>query len=559
MAGEYAFTMKDLLKVVLPKREILRGIYLSFFHGAKIGVLGANGAGKSSLLRIMAGVDEDFLGEAFPADGLRIGYLPQEPALDAAKDVRGNVEEGVADTRALLTRFEEVSAKLGEPLEDDEMEKLLEEQARLQDQIDAVNAWDLDRTVELAMDALRVPPGEADVDKISGGERRRVALCRLLLQKPDMLLLDEPTNHLDAESVAWLERFLKEYTGTVVAITHDRYFLDNAAGWILELDRGHGIPWEGNYSSWLDQKQARLAQEEKADLARQRTLQRELEWVQMSPRARQAKSKARLQAYEQMLDAPFTERAEKLEIAIPPGPRLGDLVVEANQLGKGYGDRALIDELSFKLPRGGIVGVIGPNGAGKTTLFRMIAGQEKPDRGTLRVGDTVKLAYVDQSREALDGEKTVWQEISDGAEILDVGGRKLNSRAYCASFNFKGTDQQKKVGTLSGGERNRLHLAKTLKSGGNVLLLDEPTNDLDVDTLRALEDALLEFAGCAVIISHDRWFLDRIATHMLAFEDEGKVVWFEGNYADYEADRKRRLGAEAERPHRLRYKRLPRT
>jgi ATP-binding cassette ChvD family protein len=559
MAGEYAFTMKDLRKVVPPKREILRGIYLSFFHGAKIGVLGANGAGKSSLLRIMAGVDEDFLGEAFPADGLRIGFLPQEPALDAAKDVRGNVEEGVADTRALLTRFEEVSAKLGEPLEDDEMEKLLEEQSRLQDKIDAVNAWDLDRTVELAMDALRVPPGEADVAKISGGERRRVALCRLLLQKPDMLLLDEPTNHLDAESVAWLERFLKEYTGTVVAITHDRYFLDNAAGWILELDRGYGIPWEGNYSSWLDQKQARLAQEEKADAARQRTLQRELEWVQMSPRARQAKSKARLQAYEQMLDAPFTERAEKLEIAIPPGPRLGDLVVEADKLGKGYGDRALIDDLSFKLPRGGIVGVIGPNGAGKTTLFRMIAGQEKPDRGTLRVGDTVKLAYVDQSRESLAADKTVWQEISDGAEILDVGGRKLNSRAYVASFNFKGTDQQKKVGTLSGGERNRLHLAKTLKSGGNVLLLDEPTNDLDVDTLRALEDALLEFAGCAVIISHDRWFLDRIATHMLAFEDEGKVVWFEGNYADYEADRRRRLGAEADRPHRLRYKRLPRS
>jgi energy-dependent translational throttle protein EttA len=507
----------------------------------------------------MAGADDDFLGEAFPADGLRIGYLPQEPALDADKDVRGNVEEGVAETRALLTRFEVVSAKLGEPLSDDEMEKLLEEQSRLQDQIDAVNAWDLDRTVELAMDALRVPPGEAEVAKISGGERRRVALCRLLLQKPDMLLLDEPTNHLDAESVAWLERFLKEYTGTVVAITHDRYFLDNAAGWILELDRGYGIPWEGNYSSWLDQKQARLAQEEKADLARQRTLQRELEWVQMSPRARQAKSKARLQAYEQMLDAPFAERAERLEIAIPPGPRLGDLVVEADKLGKGYGDRALIDDLSFKLPRGGIVGVIGPNGAGKTTLFRMIAGQEKPDRGTLRVGDTVNLAYVDQSRDTLEADKTVWQEISDGAEILDVGGRKMASRAYVASFNFKGTDQQKKVGTLSGGERNRLHLAKTLKSGGNVLLLDEPTNDLDVDTLRALEDALLEFAGCAVIISHDRWFLDRIATHMLAFEDEGKVVWFEGNYADYEADRKRRLGAEADRPHRLRYKRLPRS
>jgi ATP-binding cassette ChvD family protein len=556
MPGEYAFVMKDLRKVVPPKREILRGIYLSFFHGAKIGVLGANGAGKSTLLRIMAGVDDDFLGEAFPADGLRIGYLSQEPALDPAKDVRGNVEEGVAETRALLTRFEDVSARLGEPLDDAQMEKLLEEQARLQDQIDAVNAWDLDRSVEMAMDALRVPPGDADVGKISGGERRRVALCRLLLQKPDMLLLDEPTNHLDAESVAWLERFLKEYPGTVVAITHDRYFLDNAAGWILELDRGHGIPWEGNYSSWLEQKQTRLAQEEKADVARQRTLERELEWVRMAPRARQAKSKARLQAYEAMADAPFVERLDKLEIAIPPGPRLGDLVVEAADLVKGYGDRALIDGLSFKLPRGGIVGVIGPNGAGKTTLFRMIAGQEKPDGGTLRVGDTVKLAYVDQSR-TLDANRTVWQEISDGAEVLEVGGRKLSSRAYVASFNFKGTDQQKTVGTLSGGERNRLHLAKTLKSGGNVLLLDEPTNDLDVDTLRALEDALLEFAGCAVVISHDRWFLDRIATHMLAFEDEGRLVWFEGNYADYEADRRRRLGAEADRPHRLRYKRLP--
>ena len=557
MAGEYAFVMKDLRKVVPPKREILRGIYLSFFHGAKIGVLGVNGSGKSSLLRIMAGVDDDFLGEAFPAEGLRIGFLPQEPALDSAKDVLGNVEEGVADTRALLTRFEEVSARLGEPLTDDEMERLLEEQARLQDRIDAVNAWDLDRTVEMAMDALRVPPGDADVAKISGGERRRVALCRLLLSRPDMLLLDEPTNHLDAESVAWLERFLKEYPGTVVAITHDRYFLDNVAGWILELDRGHGIPWEGNYTSWLEQKQQRLAQEEKADAARQRTLERELEWVRMSPRARQAKSRARLQAYEAMVDAPFVERAEKLEIAIPPGPRLGDLVVDADKLTKGYGERALIDGLSFKLPRGGIVGVIGPNGAGKTTLFRMIAGQEKPDAGTLRVGETVKLAYVDQSRDALDAGKTVWEEISDGAEQLDVGGKKLASRAYAASFNFRGTDQQKKVGTLSGGERNRLHLARMLKSGGNVLLLDEPTNDLDVDTLRALEDALLEFAGCAVVISHDRWFLDRIATHMLAFEDEGTVVWFEGNYADYEADRRRRLGAEADRPHRLRYKRLP--
>ena len=557
MAGEYAFVMKDLRKVVPPKREILRGIWLSFFHGAKIGVLGANGSGKSTLLRIMAGQDDDFLGEAFPAEGLRIGHLSQEPALDPAKDVRGNVEDGVADTRALLTRFEEVSARLGEPLADEEMEKLLDEQSRLQDRIDAVNAWDLDRTVEVAMDALRVPPGDADVGKISGGERRRVALCRLLLQKPDMLLLDEPTNHLDAESVAWLERYLKEYPGTVVAVTHDRYFLDNVAGWILELDRGHGIPWEGNYSSWLDQKQQRLAREEKADAARQRTLARELEWVRMAPRARQAKSKARLSAYEALVDAPFAERAERLEIAIPPGPRLGDLVVEADTLTKGYGDRVLIDGLSFKLPRGGIVGVIGPNGAGKTTLFRMIAGQETPDGGTLRVGETVKLAYVDQSRDALDPDQTVWQEISGGAEQLDVGGRKLASRAYVASFNFKGTDQQKKVGTLSGGERNRLHLARMLRSGGNVLLLDEPTNDLDVDTLRALEDALLEFAGCAVVISHDRWFLDRIATHMLAFEDEGRVVWFEGNHADYEADRRRRLGAEADRPHRLRYKRLP--
>jgi ATP-binding cassette ChvD family protein len=557
VAGEYAFVMKDLRKVVPPKREILRGIYLSFFHGAKIGVLGANGAGKSSLLRIMAGVDTDFLGEAFAADGLRIGYLPQEPQLDPDKDVRGNVEDGVAETRALLTRFEEVSTRLGEPLDGDEMEKLLDEQARLQDRIDASNAWDLDRTVELAMDALRVPPGDADVTKISGGERRRVALCRLLLSRPDMLLLDEPTNHLDAESVAWLERFLDEYPGTVVAITHDRYFLDNVAKWILELDRGHGIPWEGNYSSWLEQKERRLAQEEKADAARQRTLARELEWVQMSPRARQAKSKARLAAYDALLQEAGEKRAEAVEISIPPGPRLGDVVVEADHVAKAYGDRVLIDDLTFKLPRGGIVGVIGPNGAGKTTLFRMIVGQEKPDRGTLRVGETVKLAYVDQSRDALDGTKTVWEEISGGLDLMNVAGRTMQSRAYVASFNFRGSDQQKRVGELSGGERNRLHLAKVLTSGGNVLLLDEPTNDLDVDTLRALEDALLDFAGCAVVISHDRWFLDRIATHMLAFEDEGRVVWFEGNYADYEADRKRRLGAEAERPHRLRYKKLP--
>jgi sulfate-transporting ATPase len=548
--------MKDLRKVVPPKREILRGIWLSFFHGAKIGVLGANGAGKSSLLRIMAGVDDDFLGEAWSAEGLRVGHLPQEPRLDAAKDVRGNVDEGVAETRALLDRFEAVSARLGEPIDDAEMEKLLDEQSRLQDRIDASNAWDLDRTVELAMDALRCPPGDADVAKISGGERRRVALCRLLLSRPDMLLLDEPTNHLDAESVAWLERYLKEYAGTVVAITHDRYFLDNVAGWILELDRGHGIPWEGNYSSWLDQKHERLAHEEKRDAARERTLARELEWVRMAPRARQAKSKARLQAYDALLSESFERRAAALEIAIPPGPRLGDVVVEADHLSKAYGDQVLIDDLSFKLPRGGIVGVIGPNGAGKTTLFRMIAGQEQPDRGTLRLGETVQLAYVDQSRDALDGGRTVWEEISDGLDIMTVGGRTIQSRAYVASLNFKGTDQQKRVSELSGGERNRLHLAKVLKSGGNLLLLDEPTNDLDVDTLRALEDALLDFAGCAVVISHDRWFLDRIATHMLAFEDEGKVVWFEGNYADYEADRKRRLGADADRPHRLRYKRI---
>ena len=556
MAGEYAYVMKDLRKVVPPKREILRGIWLSFFHGAKIGVLGANGAGKSTLLRIMAGVDDDFLGEAWAADGLRVGYLPQEPQLDPTKDVRGNVDDGVADTRALLERFEAVSTRLGEPIDGDEMDKLLEEQARLQDRIDAVNAWDLDRTVELAMDALRCPPGDADVAKISGGERRRVALCRLLLSRPDMLLLDEPTNHLDAESVAWLERYLKEYSGTVVAITHDRYFLDNVAGWILELDRGHGIPWEGNYSSWLEQKHQRLAHEEKRDAARERTLARELEWVRMAPRARQAKSKARLQAYDALLNESFERQAAFLEIAIPPGPRLGDVVVEADHLAKAYGDRVLIEDLSFKLPRGGIVGVIGPNGAGKTTLFRMIAGQEKPDGGALRVGETVRLGYVDQSRDTLEAARTVWEEISGGSDVLTVGARTLQSRAYVASFNFKGTDQQKRVGDLSGGERNRLHLAKVLKSGANLLLLDEPTNDLDVDTLRALEDGLLEFAGCAVVISHDRWFLDRIATHMLAFEDEGRVVWFEGNYADYEADRKRQLGAEAERPHRLRYKKI---
>jgi ATP-binding cassette ChvD family protein len=557
VAGEYAFVLKDLRKVVPPRREILRGISLSFFHGAKIGVVGPNGSGKSTLLRIMAGVDRDFLGEAFPARGLRIGYLPQEPVLDPSRDVRGNVEEGVADVRALLRRFEEVSARLGEPLADEEMERLLEEQARLQDRIDAASAWDLDRTIELAMDALRCPPGDMDVTRISGGERRRVALCRLLLSRPDMLLLDEPTNHLDAESVAWLERYLAEYPGTVVAVTHDRYFLDNVARWILELDRGWGIPWEGNYSSWLEQKRLRLEQEEKADLARRRTLERELEWVRMAPRARQAKARARLKAYDAMLNEPFAERAERLEIAIPPGPRLGDVVIEAEGLVKGYGDRVLIDGLTFRLPRGGIVGVIGPNGAGKTTLFRMIVGREKPDAGTLRVGDTVRLAWVDQSRDALDPAWTVWEAISGGEEVLDLGGRRVPSRAYAAAFNFKGPDQQKRVGDLSGGERNRVHLARMLRAGGNVLLLDEPTNDLDVDTLRALEDALLEFVGCVVVISHDRWFLDRIATHILAFEDEGRVVWFEGNYSDYEADRRRRLGAEAERPHRLRAKRLP--
>src|SRR5712692_3439988 len=558
MAHQFIFTMKDLRKIVPPKREILKGIWLSFYPGAKIGVLGPNGAGKSTLLRIMAGVDRDFLGEAFPAEGARIGYLPQEPQLDSNRDVRGNVEDGVSETRALLTAFEAVSARLGAPMSDAEMEKALAEQARLQDQIEAVNGWDLDRTIEIAMDALRVPPGDASVETLSGGEQRRVALCRLLLQKPDMLLLDEPTNHLDAESVAWLERYLKEYPGTVVAITHDRYFLDNVAGWILELDQGKGIPWEGNYSSWLAQKRERLAREEKADLARQRTLARELEWVRMAPRARQAKSKARLQNYEAMLAESSDQRAQALEIVIPPGPRLGDVVVEADHVAKAYGDRVLIEDLTFKLPRGGIVGVIGPNGAGKTTLFRMIVGQEKPDAGSLRVGETVTLAYVDQSRDALDGKKTVWEEISGGADTLSVGGRTLQSRAYVASFNFKGSDQQKRVGELSGGERNRLHVATTLKRGANLILLDEPTNDLDVDTLRALEDALLDFAGCAVLISHDRWFLDRIATHILAFEDEGRVVWFEGNYADYEADRRKRLGAEAERPHRLKYKRLPR-
>jgi len=558
MAHQFIYFMKDLRKIVPPKREILKGIWLSFYPGAKIGFLGANGAGKSTLLRIMAGEDADFLGEAHPADGVRIGYLPQEPHLDSTKDVRGNVDDGVGEVRGLLTRFDEINIKLGEPMDADDMDKLLSEQARVQDAIEAANGWDLDRTVEIAMDALRCPPGDADISTLSGGEVRRVALCRLLLQKPDMLLLDEPTNHLDAESVAWLERYLKEYPGTVVAITHDRYFLDNVAGWILELDRGAGIPWEGNYSSWLEQKRERLAQEEKQESARQRTLEHELEWVRMSPRARQAKSKARLQAYETMLAEGGKERDGAAEIIIPQGPRLGDIVVQAEHLYKGYGDRLLIEDLNFSLPRGGIVGVIGANGAGKTTLFRMITGQEKPDQGALRVGETVQLAYVDQSRDSLDPKKNVWEEISGGAEQLTLGSRQMASRAYVASFNFKGSDQQKKVGDLSGGERNRVHMAKLLQSGGNLLLLDEPTNDLDVDTLRALEDALLAFAGCAVVISHDRWFLDRIATHMLAFEGDSHVEWFEGNYQDYEADRKKRLGAAAEQPHRLRYKPLTR-
>jgi len=558
MAQQFIFTMKDLRKVYPPNREVLKGIWLSFLPSAKIGVLGANGAGKSTVLKIMAGLEKEFSGEAFPAAGTRVGYLSQEPALDQKKSVLGNVEEGVAEIRAILQQFEAVSTKMAEPMSDEEMTKLLDEQARLQDQIEAANAWELDHSLEIAMDALRLPPPDADVATLSGGERRRVALCRLLLQKPDLLLLDEPTNHLDAESVAWLERHLQEYPGTVVAVTHDRYFLDNVAGWILELDRGAGIPWKGNYSSWLDQKKQRLANEEKQASARQRTLERELEWVRMAPRARQAKSKARLKAYETLLAEGGNQRVDDLEISIPAGPRLGNLVVEAKGLRKGYGDRLLIDDLSFSLPPGGIVGVIGPNGAGKTTLFRMITGEEKPDGGSLRLGDTVELAYVDQNRDALDAKKTVWEEISGGADRLMVGKREVPSRAYVASFNFKGTDQQKKVGELSGGERNRLHLAKLLRRGGNLLLLDEPTNDLDVDTLRALEDALVEFAGCAVVISHDRWFLDRIATHMLAFEGDSRVTWFEGNYQDYEADRKKRLGAEADQPHRIRYRKLTR-
>jgi sulfate-transporting ATPase len=551
MAPQYIFTMKDLRKVTPQGKEILKGIWLSFYPTAKIGVLGGNGAGKSTLLRIMAGVDKDFAGEAFAAAGTRIGFLPQEPQLDDKKKVLEIVEEAVAPQRAILQKYEDLSANWSDENAD--------ELGRLQDQIDAQNLWELDRHVEVAMDALRLPPGDAEVSTLSGGERRRVALCRLLLQPNDMLLLDEPTNHLDAESVAWLEQFLKEFKGAVIAVTHDRYFLDNVAGWILELDRGTGIPWQGNYSSWLDQKQNRLAQEEKEESARRRTLQRELEWVRMAPRARQAKGKARLVHYEELLaeEQEQEKREGAREISIPPGPRLGDLVIEAKALRKAYGDKLLMDDVNFILPRGGIVGVIGPNGAGKTTLFRMIVGQDKPDAGTLKVGETVALSYVDQSRDSLKGARSVWEEISDGGkDLVMVGKKEVNSRAYSASFGFRGPDQQKKVKDLSGGERNRLHLATLLKSGGNLLLLDEPTNDLDVDTLRALEEALVHFAGCAVVISHDRWFLDRIATHILAFEGESQVVWFEGNYQDYEVDRKRRLGHDADQPHRIKYRKL---
>jgi sulfate-transporting ATPase len=557
-AYQYVYVMKGLGKSYPGGREVLRDIWLSFLPGAKIGVLGLNGAGKSTLLRIMAGVEKEFSGEAWAAEGASVGYLPQEPALDPSKDVFGNVSEGLAETKALLERFEAVSARFAEELSDDEMNTLIAEQGELQERIDQVDGWDLDRTIEIAMDALRCPPGDAAVETLSGGERRRVALCRLLLQRPDLLLLDEPTNHLDAESVAWLQRFLKDYPGTVVTVTHDRYFLDEVAGWILELDRGHGIPYEGNYSGWLEQKQARLAQEGRQEEARRRTLERELEWVRQSPRARQAKSKARLSAYEELVAQSREKAPDNAQIVLPPGPRLGDLVVEGSGISKAFGDRLLIEALEFRLPPGGIVGIIGPNGAGKTTLFRMITGAETPDTGSFRIGDTVRLGYVDQSRDTLGANNTVWQEISGGEEEIDLGRRKLASRAYCALFNFRGSDQQKKVGQLSGGERNRVHLAKMLKEGANLLLLDEPTNDLDVDTLRALEEGLLDYPGCAVVITHDRWFLDRIATHILAFEGDSQTVWFEGNYADYEADRRRRLGAAAEQPHRIKYKPLTR-
>ena len=555
---QYIYVMRDLGKTFPGGREVLKGITLAFLPGAKIGVLGPNGAGKSTLLRIMAGLETEFIGEAWAADGVKVGFLSQEPELDPAKDVAGNVMDGVRATKDLLDRFEAVSARFAEELTDDEMNALIAEQGELQEKIDAADAWELDRHIEIAMDALRCPPGDADVTKLSGGERRRVALCRLLLEKPDLLLLDEPTNHLDAESVAWLERHLHDYPGTVVAITHDRYFLDNVAGWILELDRGRGIPFEGNYSGWLEQKQKRLEQEGKQEEARQRTLAQELEWIRQSPRARQAKSKARIRAYEELLQQGGANGPARAQITIPPGPRLGDLVIEAEHVAKGFGDRLLIDDLSFKLPAGGIVGVIGPNGAGKTTFVRMLVEQESPDGGSLRVGETVKLGYVDQSRDALAGKATVWQEISGGQDEIELGKRKVNSRAYCSWYGFRGGDQQKPVGQLSGGERNRVHLAKMLKSGANLIILDEPTNDLDVETLRALEEALLEFAGSAIVISHDRWFLDRIATHILAFEGDSHVEWFEGNYDAYEEDRRRRLGVDADQPHRIKYKPISR-
>ena len=557
-AYQYIYVMKGLSKIYPGGKKVLEDIWLSFLPGAKIGVLGPNGAGKSTVMRIMAGLDKEFGGEAWAAEGAKVGYLPQEPELDPKKDVQANVMEALQDQKALLERFEAVSAKFAEEMSDDDMTKLIAEQAELQEKIDAVDAWNLDRTVEIAMDALRCPPGDADVTKLSGGERRRVALCRLLLSRPDLLLLDEPTNHLDAESVAWLERFLKDYPGTVVAVTHDRYFLDDVAEWILELDRGKGIPFHGNYSGWLEEKQKRLEQEGRQEAARQRTITQELEWVRQSPRARQAKSKARISAFENLVAQSKEKAPDTVQIVIPPGPRLGNLVIEAEHLRKGYRNNLLIDDLSFKLPPGGIVGVIGPNGAGKTTLFRMITDQEKPDGGSFKVGESVVLGYVDQSRDSLDAKKTVWEEISGGADELDLGRRKMPSRAYCALFNFRGPDQQKKVGVLSGGERNRVHLAKMLKAGTNTILLDEPTNDLDVDTLRALEEALLEFPGCAVVISHDRWFLDRIATHIIAFEGDSQVVWFEGNYQAYEEDRHRRLGADADQPHRLKFKPLVR-
>ncbi|GIL40604.1 energy-dependent translational throttle protein EttA [Roseiterribacter gracilis] len=555
---QYVYVMKNLTKIYPGGKKTLEGIWLSFYPGAKIGVLGPNGAGKSTLLKIMAGLDKDWSGEAWAAEGAKIGFLSQEPQLDPTKTVYENVLEALADTKAVLDEFEQVSMKLGEVTDDDEMTKLIERQAELQEKIEASNAWELDRTIEIAMDALRCPPGDAAVTNLSGGEKRRVALCKLLLQKPDLLLLDEPTNHLDAESVAWLERTLREYTGTVVLVTHDRYFLDNVTGWILELDRGKGVPYEGNYTSWLEQKQKRLIQEEREESSRQKQLAEELEWVRASPKARQTKSKARISAYEELLAKGPREQTGEAQIVLPTPPRLGDVVIEADHLKKGFGDRLLIEDLSFKLPPGGVVGVIGPNGAGKTTLFRMLTGQEKPDGGTFRLGDTVKLGYVDQSRDALDDKKSVWDEISDGKEVIELGKRQMPSRAYVSAFNFKGSDQQKKLGMLSGGERNRVHLAKMLKQGANLLLLDEPTNDLDIETLRALEEALDEFPGCAVVISHDRWFLDRIATHILAFEGDSQVVWFEGNYQAYEADKKRRLGAEADQPHRIKYRPLTR-